>query len=81
MGNFPALPDPNPSAPGTSSGYPPILGQILQNQIAMQRQITELDREQHAHIRRQRKMEYKLNQYFIRIGFSVDSPPTTSTDD
>ena len=81
MGNFPALPDPNPSAPGSSSGYPPILDQILQNEIAMQRQLNELDREQHAHIRRQRKMEYKLNQYFIRTGFSVDSPPTTPTDD
>ena len=69
------------SAPGSSSDHPPIWDQILNNQIAMQGQLNTLDRHQQEMNRRQCKMEYKLNKYFIHTGFSVESPPTTPTDD
>ena len=81
MDDVPLLTYPIQSAPGSSSEHPPIWDQILNNQIAMQGQLNTLNRHQEEMNRRQRKMEYKLNQYFIYTGFSVDSPPTTPTDD
>ena len=69
------------SAPGSSSDHPPIWDQILNNQIAMQGQLNTLDHHQQEMNHRQCKMEYKLNKYFIHTGFSVESPPTTPTDD
>ena len=61
---------------------PPLhLDYILNNQIAMQGQLNILNRHQQEMNRRQRKMEYKLNKYFIHTGFSVESPLTTPTDD
>ena len=81
FGDVPLLTDPIQSAPGTSSDHPPIWDQILNNQIAMQKQLDAMNRHQQELNRRQRKMEYKLNRYFIHTGFSVESPPTTPTDD
>ena len=81
LGDVPMLTYPIQSAPGTSSDHPPIWDQILNNQIAMQGQLNTLNRHQQEMNRRQRKMEYKLNKYFIHTGFSVESPPTTPTDD
>ena len=69
------------SAPGSSSEHPPIWDQILNNQIAMQGQLNTMNRYQQEMNCRQRKMEYKLDKYFIHIEFSVESPPTTPTDD
>ena len=80
MDDVPLLTYPIQSAPGSSSEHPPIWDQILNNQIAMQGQLNTLNRHQEEMNRRQRKMEYKLNKYFIYTGFSVDSPPTTPTD-
>ena len=79
--DVPLLTYPIQSAPASSSDHPPIWDQILNNQIAMQGQLNTLNRHQQEMNRRQRKMEYKLNKYFIHTGFSVDSPPTTPTDD
>ena len=81
MDDVPMLTYPIQSMPGSSSEHPPIWDQILNNQIAMQGQLNALNRHQQEMNRRQRKMEYKLNKYFIYTGFSVDSPPTTPTDD
>ena len=81
LGDVPLLTYPIQSVPGSSSEHPPIWDQILNNQIAMQGQLNTLNRHQEEMNRRQRKMEYKLNHYFIYTGFSVDSPPTTPTDD
>ena len=81
MDDVPLLIYPIQSAPGSSSEHPPIWDQILNNQIAMQGQLNTLNRHQEEMNRHQRKMEYKLSQYFIYTGFSVDSPPTTPTDD
>ena len=81
FGDVPMLTYPVQSVPGSSSDHPPIWDQILHNQIEMQGQLNRLNRHQQEMNRRQRKMEYKLNQYFIRTGFSVESPPTTPTDD
>ena len=69
------------SAPGSSSDYPPIWDQILNNQISMQGQFNALERHQQQLNRRQRRMEYKLDKYFAQSGYSIDSPPTTLTDD
>ena len=80
MDDVPLLTYPIQSAPGSSSEHPPIWDQILNNQIAMQGQLNTLNRHQEEMNRRQRKMEYKLNKYFIYTGFSVDSPPTTPID-
>ena len=81
LGDVPLLTYPIQSAPGSSSEHPPIWDQILNNQIAMQGQLNTLNRHQEEMNRRQCKMEYKLNKYFIDTGFTVDSPPTTLTDD
>ena len=81
LGDVPLLTYPIQSEPGTSSDHPPIWDQILNNQIAMQGQLNTLDRHQQEMNRRQCKMEYKLNMYFIHTGFSMESPPTTPTDD
>ena len=81
LGDVPLLSYPIQSESGTSSDHPPIWDQILNNQIAMQGQLNTLDRHQQEMNRRQRKMEYKLNKYFIYTGFTVESPPTTPTDD
>ena len=81
LGDVPLLSYPIQSEPGTSSDHPPIWDQILNNQIAMQGQLKTLDCHQQEMNRRQCKMEYKLNKYFIYTGFTVESPPTTPTDD
>ena len=81
LGDVPLLSYSIQSEPGTSSDHPPIWDQILNNQIAMQGQLNTLDHHQQEMNRRQRKMEYKLNKYFIYTGFTVESPPTTPTDD
>ena len=81
LDDVPMITYPIKSASGSSSDYPPILDQILHNQIAMQGQLNALDRHQQEMNRHQRKMEYKLNKYFIHTDFLVDSPPTTPTDD
>ena len=81
LGDVPLLSYPIQSEPGTSSDHPPIWDQILNNEIAMQGQLNTLDRHQQEMNRRQCKKEYKLNKYFIYIGFTVESPPTTPTDD
>ena len=80
-GDVPLLTYPIQSAPSSSSEHPPIWDQILNNQIAMQGKLNTLNLHQQEMNRRQRKMEYKLNQYFMYTGFSVESPPTTPTDD
>ena len=69
------------SASGSSSDHPPIWGQILNNQIAMQGQLNEMDLHQKQLARSQWKIEYKLNCYFAQSGYSIESPPTTPTDD
>ena len=81
FGDVPLLTPPIQSAPGTSSDHPPIWDQILNNQLAMQEQMNAMYGEQKELKRRQRKMEYKLNQYFMRTGYSIESPPTTPSDD
>ena len=81
LGDVPLLTYPIQSEPSTSSDHPPIWDQILNNQIAMQGQLNNLDLHQQEMNHRQRKMEYKLQKYFIHTGFSVESPPTTPTDD
>ena len=57
------------------------MDQILNNQISMQGQLNALERHQQQFNRRQRRMEYKLEKYFDQSGLSIDSPPTTPTDD
>ena len=69
------------SAPGSSSDHPPIWDQILNNQIAMQGQLNEMNLHQKQLARRQRKMEYKLNRYFAQSEYLIESLPTTPTDD
>ena len=64
FGDVPLLTYPLQSAPGSLSDHPPIWDQILNNQIAMQRQLNEMDLHKKQLARRQRKMEYKLNRYF-----------------
>ena len=81
FGDVPLLTYPLQSAPGSSSDHPPIWDQILQNQISMQGQLNALARHQQQFNRRQRRMEYKLEKYFAQSGLSIDSPPTTPTDD
>ena len=81
LDDVPLLTYPIQSEPSSSSEHPPIWDQILNNQIAMQGQLNILNHHQQEMNRRQCKMEYKLNQYFMYIGFSVESPPTTPTDD
>ena len=79
--DVPLLTYPLQSAPRSSSDHPPIWDQILNNQIAMQGQLNALERHQQKLNDRQRKMEYKLNKYFAQSGLSIDSPPTSPTDD
>ena len=79
--DVPLLTYPLQSASGSSSEHPPIWDQILNNQLAMQRQLNDMEFHQKQLARRQRKMEYKLNRYFTNTGFSIESPPTTATDD
>ena len=81
LGDVPLLTYPTQSEPGTSSDHPPIWDQILNNQIAMQGQLNTLNFHQQEMNRRQCKMEYKLHKYLIHTRFSVESPPTTPTDD
>ena len=47
----------------------------------MQGQFNALERHQQQLNHRQRRMEYKLDKYFTQSGYSIDSPPTTPTDD
>ena len=81
FGEVPLLTYPLQSAPGSSSDHPPIWDQILNNQITMHGQLNEMDLHQKQLARRQWKMEYKLNRYFAQSGYSIESPPTTPTDD
>ena len=80
-GEVPLLTYPLQSASGSSSEHPPIWDQILNNQISMQGQLNEMEFQQKQLAHRQRKMEYKLNRYFTKTRFSIESPPTTPTDD
>ena len=79
--DVPLLTYPLQSVPDSSSDHLPIWDQILNNQISMQGQLNALEHHQQKLNRRQRKMEYKLNKYFAQSGYSIDSPPTTPTDD
>ena len=79
--DVPLLTYPLQSALGPSSDNPPIWDQILKNQISMQGQLNALERHQQQLNHRQRRMEYKLDKYFAQSGYSIDSPPTTPTDD
>ena len=81
FGDVPLLTYPLQSAPGSSSDHPPIWDQILNNQIAMQNQLNDMEFQNKQLARRQRKMEYKLNQYFAHSGYPIESPPTTPIDD
>ena len=65
----------------SSSAHPPIWDQILDTQIAMQRQLNEMEFQNQQLARRQRKMEYKLNQFFAHSGYPIESPLPTPTDD
>ena len=66
---------------GSSSDHPPIWDQILNNQTTMQRQLNEMEFQNQQLARRQRKMEYKMNQFFAYSGYLIESPPPTPTDD
>ena len=81
FGDVPMLPYPIQSAPGSSSDHPPIWDQILNNQLAMQSQLHEMEFHQKQLARRQRKMEYKMGQFFARSGYQIESPPPTPEDD
>ena len=52
LDDVPMITYPIQSAPGSSSDYPPILDQILHNQIAMQGQLNTLNRHQQEMNRR-----------------------------
>ena len=79
--DVPLLTYPLQSALGSSSDHPPIWDQILNNQIAMQGQLNEMELHQKQLARCQRKIQYKLNRYFAQSGYSIESPSTTPTDD
>ena len=79
--DVPLLTHPLQSAPGSSSDHPPIWDQILNNQISMQGQLNALERHQQNLNRHQWRMKYKLDKYFAQSGLSIDSLPTTPTDD
>ena len=82
FGDVPLLTYPIQSATGvSSSAHPPIWDQILDTKIAMQRQLNEMEfqNQQLAHC--QRKIEYKLNQFFAHSGYPIESPPPTPMDD
>ena len=81
FGGVPLLTYPLQSAPGSSSDHPPIWDQILNNQLVMQGQLNEMAFHQQQHARGQRKMEYKIGQFFAQSGYQIDSPPSTPTDD
>ena len=79
--DVPLLTYPLQSAPGSSSDHSPIWDQILNNQISMQAQLNALERHQQNLNCCQWRMEYKLDKYFTQSGLSIDSPPTTPTND
>ena len=81
FGDVPLLTYPLHSAPGSSSDHPPVWDQILQNQIAMQGQLTEMAQQQQHLTRRQEKMEYKMGQFFAQLGYQIHSPPSPPYDD
>ena len=81
FGEVPLLTYPLQSVSGSSSEHPPIWDQILNNQIAMQGQLNAMEHHQKQMTHRQRKMEYKLSRYFAQTGYSIESPPTTPSDD
>ena len=75
FGDVPLLTYPIQSAPGSSSDHPPIWDQILNNQIAMQCQLNEMEFQNQQLARWQRKIEYKMNQFFAHSGYPIKSPP------
>ena len=81
FGDVPLLTYPIQSVLGSSSDHPPIWDQILNNQIVMQRQLNEMEFQNQQLARRQRKMEYKMNQFFAHSSYPIESPPPTPTDD
>ena len=81
FGDVPLLTYPLQNAPGSSSDHPPVWDQILQNQIAMQGQLTEMAQQQQHLARRQEKMEYKMGQFFAQSGYQIHSPPSPPYDD
>ena len=81
FGYVPMVTYPLQSAPGSSSDHPPIWDQILNNQLAMQSQLNEMEFHQKQLARRQRKMEYKMGQFFARSDYQIESPPPTPEDD
>ena len=81
FGDVPLITYPIQSTTGaSSSAHPPIWDQILDMQIAMQRQLNEMEFQNHQLARRQCKIEYKLNQIFAHSGYPIESPPPTPTD-
>ena len=81
FGNVPLLNYPLQSAPSSSSDHPPISDQILNNQLVMQGQLNEMAFHQQQFAHRQRKMEYKIGQFFAQSRYQIDSPPSTLIDD
>ena len=81
FGGVPLLTYPLQSAPGSSSDHPPIWDQNFNNQLAMQGQLNEMTFYQQQLARRQRKMEYKIRQFFAQSSYQIDSPPPTPTND
>ena len=75
--NYPLQGEPS----GSSSATPPIWNQPLDNQLAMQHQLNVMEARNLQLDRCQRKMEYKLNQFFAHSGYHIESPPPTPTDD
>ena len=67
FGDVPLLNYPLQSAPSSSSDHPLIWDQILNNQLAMQGQLNEMAFHQQQLAHRQRKMEYKIRQFFEYI--------------
>ena len=47
----------------------------------MQSQLNEMEFHQKQLARRQRKMEYKMEQFFARSGYQIESPTPTPEDD
>ena len=81
FGDVPMITYPLQSTPGSSSDHPPIWDQILNNQLAMQCQLNEMESQNQQLACRQRKIEYKLNQYFTHSGYLIELPPPTPTND
>ena len=67
-------------ASGSSSHDLPLLEQVLANQRVMQHQLTSMENFNRQLARRQHRMEYKMQQYFARCGYHIESPPPSPSD-